>query len=362
MSRYEPWRSRLAAIDDAGLTRSLSSLKMVSPTRGQLNTQDVIVACSNDYLGLAFHPELCGAAKGVGAGASRLISGSRPIHHQLEDALEEAYGRPALLFVSGYQANLAVFSSVCEAGQHIASDALNHASIIDGIRLSPSECVVVPHGEPDAIPNGTDLIVVEGLYSMNGDRAPLDQYPKEPWLAVDEAHALGCLGPRGLGRAAEVGVEPDILVGTFGKALGAAGAFVVGPPELKELLINTGRSFIYTTAAPEPLVAMALAGFKLALGADDLRERLVQNTVYFRQGLAQLGWQALGSAHIVPVMAGKQVMDLSARLEKRGVLAPGIRYPTVAKGEERIRFTLSAAHTTVELDQILDALGAKPSG
>jgi len=204
------------------------------------------------------------------------------------------------------------------------------------------------------------MVVVEGLYSMDGDTVPLRDYPTAPWLAVDEAHAVGCLGPDGRGAAAEAGVTPDILIGTFGKAYGAAGAFVVGPAPLRDLLVNTGRSFIFTTAPPEPVVAMALAGMTAA--TDELRERLRSNTRYLRIGLRQLGYDPLGHAHIVPIVIGPGAMAVSDRLLARGVYAPGIRWPTVPRGQERIRLTVSAAHEEEHLDRILQALGPCSEG
>jgi len=353
-ARHQRWRDRLAAIEDRGQTRVLRTLKPTGPVTAELDGREVLVACSNDYLGLAHHPDVLAAASGGGAGGSRLISGSRPAHLALEALLEERYGRPALLFPSGYQANLGVLSTVCEAGDLIASDALNHASIIDGIRMSRADKVVVPHADPTSIPAGAKLIALEGLYSMDGDIPPFLDYPAAPWIAVDEAHAVGCLGPDGKGAAAAAGFEPDIVVGTFGKAYGASGAFVIGPPALKELLINAARSFIFTTAMPEPVAAMALAAMRLA--TQERRARLAENARFLRAGLRDLGWTTLGDAHIVPVVVGPTAMHLAAELLTRGIFAPGIRYPTVATGQERIRFTVSAAHTQNDLSKILDAM------
>ena len=326
------------------------------PTTAWLEGREVVVACSNDYLGLALDPRVQRAARGAGATSSRLISGDRPIHRALEERLEAWLGRPALVFSSGFLANLAVFSTVCAPGDRIASDAYNHASIIDGLRLSRAERTIVPHADPRAVPEDARLIVLEGLYSMDGDTPPLRDYPTAPWLAIDEAHAVGVLGPGGRGAAAAAGVQPDILIGTFGKAFGAGGAFVVGPPELKELLINAGRSFIFTTALPEPVAAMALAGLQAA--TDELRQRTRANVRRLRGGLRQLGWSPLGHDHIVPVVAGPRTLALADRLLSAGVFAPPIRYPTVARGQERLRFTVSAAHTPEQLDRICDALGA----
>ena len=356
MSRTQPWRRRLDAIQSAGRTRVLRTVTPTGPVTGVMDGEDVLLACSNDYLGLAWDPAVRRAAQGGGAGGSRLISGSRPIHQALEAYLEQLFGRPALLFPSGYSANLAVFSTVCETGDLLVSDALNHASIIDGVRLSKAHRQVVPHGQPHAIPQGARLVAVEGLFSMDGDTPVFADYPTSPWLAVDEAHAVGCLGPNGTGVAAAQGVQPDILIGTFGKAYGASGAFVVGSQDLKELLINAGRSFIFTTALPEPVATMALAGVHAA--TDALRERLAHNAARLRDGLRTNGWSVLGQHHIVPVVVGPSAMALSLRLLERGVFAPGIRYPTVPMGQERIRFTVSAAHTDANIDQIVAAMGS----
>lgn len=353
--RYEPWARRLDAIRRGGRQRSLRTLVPTGPTTADLDGREVIVACSNDYLGLAWDPEVRAAATGGGATGSRLISGSRPAHRALEEALEAWLGRPALLFGSGYHANLAVCSTVCEQGDLVASDAANHASIIDGLRLSRARRLVVPHADPDAVPPDARLVVVEGLFSMDGDVPPLARYPRGPWLAVDEAHAVGCLGPDGRGASAALGVTPDILIGTFGKAFGGAGAFVSGPRELIELLVNAGRSFIFSTAPPEPVAAMALAGLRRA--TDELRQRLEANVERFRCALLQLGWKPLGDAHVVPVVTGEHTMPLARRLLDQGVFAPGIRWPTVPAGQERVRFTVSAAHTPEQLDRICEALG-----
>lgn len=357
-ARYQAWRDRLATIDRAGRTRIVRALRPTGPVTAELGGREVVVACSNDYLGLAWHPEVQRAARGGGAGGSRLISGSRPVHHQLEDAVGERFDGDALIFGSGWHANLAVFSTVCDAGDRVASDALNHASIIDGLRLGRAERVVVPHADPSGVPDDARLVVVEGLFSMDGDVPPLGDYPRAPWLAVDEAHAVGCLGPGGQGAAALHGVRPDIRIGTFGKAYGAAGAFVVGPPELKRLLVNAGRSFIFTTALPEPVAAMATAGLRLA--DDARRQRLSDRAARLRRDLRGLGWPVIGEHHILPVIVGPSVMALADRLLAAGVFAPPIRWPTVAEGAERIRLTVSSEHDDAHLDRICEAFGPAP--
>jgi 7-keto-8-aminopelargonate synthetase-like enzyme len=342
-------------IRDAGRLRAPVPVQPISATTGLLYGREVVIACSNDYLGLAWDPRVRKAASGGGSGGSRLISGTRPSHVELESELERKFGRPALVFPSTWHANLSVFQAALEAGDKVASDALNHASIIDGIRLSRAQKVIVPHAQPQAVPTDVAMIALESLYSMDGDVPDLRAYPRRPWLAVDEAHAVGALGPDGRGIAASQGVTPDVLIGALGKAYGAAGGFVIGPPELKELLVNVGRSFIFTTAAPEPVVRMALAGIRAADA--ELRERLAGNAALFRTGLRDLGWSPLGVAHVVPVVVGPKAMEVAATLLERGVYAPGIRWPTVPAGQERIRFTVSAAHTPEQIEQILEALG-----
>lgn len=356
MSRTGPWERRLDEIRAAGRYRSLRTATPTGPVTAELDGRSVIVACSNDYLGLSWDPRVRGAAAGGGSGGSRLISGSRPIHRELERAVAAWLGtEAALTFPSGWHANVALFSTIAGEGDLVASDAANHASIIDGLRLGRARRVVVGHADPDGIPADTTAIAVEGLFSMDGDIPPLERYPTGPWLVVDEAHAVGCLGPEGRGAAAMLGVAPDAVVGTFGKAFGAAGAFVAGPGPLIELLVNAGRSFVFTTAPPEPVVAMALAGLRAA--DDERRERLRANTERLRCALTQLGWDPLGDAHIVPVVTGAATMALAARLLERGVWAPGIRWPTVPRGLERIRLTVSSEHQPEHLDRIADAMG-----
>jgi 7-keto-8-aminopelargonate synthetase-like enzyme len=355
-SRTRVWRDRLATLRAAGRHRVLRTLEPTGPVTARFGQRELLVACSNDYLGLAWDPEVRRAATGGGAGSSRLVSGSRPVHRALEEAVATWLGtEAALVLPSGWHANVAVFATIVGAGDTVASDAAVHASIIDGLRLSKARRTIVPHNAPDAIDPEATLVVVEGLYSMDGDRPPLDRYPTGPWLAVDEAHAVGCLGPDGRGVAASMGIVPDVIVGTFGKAFGAAGAFVAGSRDLIELLVNEARSFLFTTGVAEPVAAMALAGLRRA--SDEHRQQLVVNTTRFRRSLCDLGWVPLGDAHIVPIVTGPRTMDLMDHLLRRGVYAAGIRWPTVPEGGERIRFTVSAAHTAEDLDRIADALG-----
>ncbi len=356
MTRFSALEARVEAVEAAGLRRTLRTLKMQDATTGWLDGRIVNVFCSNDYLGLSMHPDVIRANRGSGAGSSRLISGNRPVHRHLEEQLSEMYGRPATLFSSGYHANLALMTTVLQAGDRVCSDALNHASIIDGLRLSKATRAIVPHADPSQLDARARMVVVEGLYSMDGDTLPLQRYVGEHWLAVDEAHAVGVLGPDGRGVSAAQGVEPDFLVGTLGKAFGAYGAFVVGPPSLRALLISQGRSFIFTTGLPEPVVHAALAALPHA--NNERRERLASRVAHFRQGLAELGLQALGEDHIVPIVFGSKTMAVAESLLRHGFWAAGIRAPTVPPGAERVRFTLSSEHTLEQIDQLLDSLQA----
>jgi 8-amino-7-oxononanoate synthase len=327
--------------------------------------EKLCIFSSNDYLGLARHPRVLEAWRegaGFGTGSARLIAGDRPAHHALEEALEDRFGQPATLFSSGWHANLALLSTVLESTDRVASDALNHASLIDGIRLSRADKQILPHGSLDLL-EGTRLLVLEGIYSMDGDIPDLERADRVTrksgaWWMVDEAHALGVLGPGGAGAAAAAGVQPDFRVGTLGKALGSFGAFVLGPPELKQLLISQSRSFIFTTGIPEAAARAALAGLQLA--EDGLRERLFDRVARLRQGLSELSIPALGQHHIVPIVLGSQTMEIARRLRRAGYLVPGIRPPTVAAGQERLRITLSAAHTDDQIDGLLEVLSKAP--
>ncbi len=353
MSRYAALSARVEAARADGLIRRLKLVDPIDETRARVDGRVVTLFCSNDYLGLANHPEIVAAYTGSGAGASRLVSGNRPAHIALEEALGQLYGREATLFGSGYAANLALVTTTVRPGDIVASDELNHASIIDAIRLSAAERVILPHGKAD-IPTGTRLAVVEGLYSMDGDILDLPRYFSDHWLAVDEAHTFGCYGPGGRGAAMAKGVVPDFVVGTLGKALGVVGAFIVGPPELRELLVSFGRSFVYTTGLPEPVARAALVALRLA--TDERREALAANVRRLRIGLLQIGATITGDAHVVPVLTGDRTMRVAERLLDQGFYAAGIRYPTVARGQERVRLTVSAAHTDEQIDRLVAAM------
>lgn len=352
-ARFKRLEQRVAEVKASGLKRELRPLTPTGPTTAELSGRSLDVFSSNDYLGLAW--ELRRHWRGRGATSSRLIAGDRNAHHALEEALEELFHGAALVFPSGYHANLALMSTLFEQGDVVASDSLNHGSIIDGLRLSKARRVVVPHATPEKLPADATAVVVEGLYSMDGDQLALEEYQHpDRWLVVDEAHAVGCVGPRGRGASYEQGVVPDVVVGTLGKSYGAAGAFIIGPPELKELLISRGRSFVYTTGLAEAAARAALAGLERA---DEERRSLLASRVRrFRAGLADLGRFPPGKDHIVPVVLGPATMAAAQALLEAGIYVPGIRAPTVAPGQERLRFSLSAAHSDEQIDRCLCAI------
>jgi len=322
----------------------------------------------NNYLGLAGHPEVIQATVewveryGAGSTASRLIVGNTAAHRELESFIAAWKGtEAALAFGSGYQANVGALSSLMCGDDLIISDRLNHASIIDGCRLSHARVEVYPHLDPDGLEQllkltgyRRKLVVTESIFSMDGDRAPLKEIEAlcKRWgalLMVDEAHATGVLGSRGQGLASELGVVPDIQMGTLGKAVGAAGAYVAGSRSLIDLLVNRARSLIYTTAAPPAVIGSALAALKIIASAEGeaRRARLKRNIQLFRE-LSDPAWRpASDPSHIVPVCIGESsaTMQASAYCLESGVFAHGIRFPTVPEGTARLRFTLMSDHT-----------------
>jgi glycine C-acetyltransferase/8-amino-7-oxononanoate synthase len=367
---------RLEELRDRGLYRRL---RLISGPQGPtvlLDGKPVLLLCSNNYLGLADHPAVCRAAAdaatrwGAGAGASRLISGDMVPHRSLEERLARFKGyEAALLFGSGYLANLGAISALARRGEVVFSDELNHASIIDGCRLSRAETFVYAHGDLEHLAWGLreaggrgSLIVTDGVFSMDGDLAPLEDLARlarahRCRLMVDEAHATGAVGPGGRGSVAAVGLgdEVDVIVGTLGKSLGSYGAYVCGSRELCDYLLNSARSFIFSTALPPPTVAAAMAALDQLESSPRLVERLRANATCFRTALAAQGLKPGGEAgtQIVPVLVGDpgKTMELSERLLAAGVFAQGIRPPTVPAGSSRLRFTVMASHRREELEK-----------
>lgn len=357
-------------------------LKVVDGEQGPtvvLNGQNVLNLSSNNYLGLANHPTLKEAAKealdryGCGSGASRLISGNMTAHEDLEQHLARFKGtEAALVFNSGYQANVGVIATLVEKGDVVLSDELNHASIIDGCRLARASVSVYRHCDmnhlknllEEAPPKSHKLIVTESVFSMDGDIAPLREMVElaeryGAMMMVDEAHATGVRGPNGAGVVAELGIGAEIMVqmGTLGKALGAFGAYVAGSAELKELLINRARSFIFTTALPPVVLAMASAAVKLVEKEQARQSALQRNTEQLRKGLNKFGYSVGGSTQIIPVIIGSErsCMQLATQLLESGIYVQGIRPPTVPVGTSRLRITTMATHTAKQMDRALEA-------
>ena len=378
-------REELAGIDSAGLRRRLRQLDSAQGVRINLEGRELLNFSSNDYLGLANDPILKRAASkaieefGAGSGSARLICGSQSPHHQLENALAAFKGtESAICFSSGYAAALGVLSAVMDEGDVVVIDKLVHASLIDGVRLSGAKLRVFKHNDLEDLERilqwaarreGHTLVITESVFSMDGDLAPIlnlielkEKYGA--WLMVDEAHATGLFGKdrRGLIEEFGVGDRVDIQMGTLGKALGSAGGYICGSQQLVDLLINRARSFVFSTA---PVPAQAAAA-KAAVDwvqtgeAEIARTRLWALVDQLKNGLIQRGWQLpVVRSAILPLIVGDEsdATVLSERLLTTGVFLPVVRYPTVARGEARLRITVSAAHSAEDVSQLLEVLG-----
>ncbi|WP_445928834.1 8-amino-7-oxononanoate synthase [Marinimicrobium sp. C2-29] len=337
--------------------------------------------CSNDYLGLASHPQVIAALRaasddyGVGSGASHLVCGHSREHHALEEELAAFCGRErALLFSTGYMANLGAITALLGRGDALFEDRLNHASLLDAGLLSGARFQRFKHNDLDHLETrlaGSDarrrLIAVDGVFSMDGDRAPLPELAAvaarhNGWLMVDDAHGFGCLGATGAGTVEHYGLNQDqvpILMGTLGKALGTFGAFVAGSEALIETLIQFARSYIYTTALPPAVAAATRTSLALVQSEPWRREHLNALIARFRRGARELGLTLMDSDTAVqPLLVGDEsrALALAERLEARGYWVVAIRPPTVPAGSARLRVTLSAAHTTEQVDGLLSAL------
>jgi 8-amino-7-oxononanoate synthase len=375
--------AKLAEVERNGLYRRLRPVSGAQDTVVTLEGREALLLSSNNYLGLANHPALKRAAQdaieryGCGAGASRLISGDMALHQELEQRLAELKNaEAALIFPSGYHANIGVISALTGPGDTIFSDALNHASIIDGCRLSRALVQVYRHGDMDHLAqllatcpqSGRRLIVTDSVFSMDGDIAPLVNIVTlarryDAWVMVDEAHATGVFGARGAGVVEALGLENEVEIqmGTLGKALGGCGAYVAGSRELIAWLINRARSFIYTTGVPPAVAASALAALDLVAREPERRQQLWENAAFLRQGLATLGYK-IGPTQspILPVLVGdaQPTMALADALLQRGVFAHGIRPPTVPAGTSRLRVTPMATHSRAQLTRALEMFAA----
>jgi glycine C-acetyltransferase/8-amino-7-oxononanoate synthase len=374
--------ARLEELRDRGLYRRLRLIDGPQGPRVLLDGSEVLLLCSNNYLGLADHPRVREAAAaaamewGAGAGASRLISGNMAPHRQLESQLAHFKGyESALLFGSGYLANTGTIAALADQGEVVFSDELNHASIIDGCRLSRAETFVYRHGDLEHLAWGLresggrgSLIVSDGVFSMDGDVAPLQGLHELARrhgcrLMIDEAHATGAIGPGGRGSVAAAGLsgEVDVVVGTLGKALGSYGAYVCATAETADFLVNNARPFIFSTAPSPPAVGAAAVALELLEGEPERVERLQANAATLRSALSREGLPAdRSSTQIVPVEVGDagRTMQLCELVLERGVFAQGIRPPTVPEGSSRLRFTVMSTHAREELERAAELVGA----
>ena len=375
---------RLAAVlsrrRSEGLYRQRLTLDSAQGPVVRLDGREYLNFCSNDYLGLAAHPRVVAAFQqaaatyGVGSGASHLVCGHSAPHHALEEALAELTGRPrALLFSSGYMANTGILASLLQAGDYVFEDRLNHASLLDGGLHSGARFQRFPHGDVAALRtrlaavDGLKLVVVDGVFSMDGDTAPLRELAsacaaQDAWLMVDDAHGFGVMGERGAGSTEAAGLgmaEVPVLMATLGKSLGTAGAFVAGSEDLIEALIQQARTYIYTTALPPAVAAASLASLQLLQEEAWRREHLANLVTRFRRGAEQLGLPLMNSSSAIqPLLLGDaaRAVSCSEQLRERGLLIGAIRPPTVPAGTSRLRITLSAAHSPEHVDRLLEQL------
>jgi 8-amino-7-oxononanoate synthase len=365
----------------AKLRRRLRTIDHADGPWLESGSQRLLSFCSNDYLGLAQHPQLVAALtraareEGVGSTSAHLICGHRTAHAELEEALAAWTGRErALLFSTGYMANLGVLQALLARGDVCVQDKLNHACLLDGAKLSGAELKRYPHADVAAAarqlasnPGAAALLATDGVFSMDGDVAPLRELAllcarERATLMVDDAHGLGVFGEHGAGSldAANLGQhEVPLLMATLGKALGCSGAFVAGPAALIEGLIQFARPYIYTTAMPPALAAAALEAVQLAQSEGWRREKLAALIERFRHGAAELGLPLAASASAIqPLLlrSAEAALTAAQALERQGLLVTAIRPPTVPAGQARLRITLSAAHEEAHVDRLLGAL------
>jgi len=389
MTLKDVLRRRLDERRQCNLYRELKTLDSAPGPRAVVDGRELLTFSSNDYLGLATHPDVIaaqrdGAGLGAGATASHLVNGHLNIHQQLQDTIAHVTGREAaLVFSSGYMANVGAICALVGRGDNIISDRLNHASLIDGARLCGAASLRFAHNDLESLERqlqraaqngGNTLVAVDGVYSMDGDLAPLAQMAAlcreyGAWLMVDEAHGFGTMGgvvgrealPLA-GSIAAAGLGQDavpVMMGTLGKAAGNAGAFVAGPRELIDYLVQFARPYIYTTGMPPAVAAGALAAIEVMQREPERRERLSRNIGFFRARAAELALPLAESASAIqPLMLGCEttVMTVAAELQQRGFLVGAIRPPTVPAGTARLRITLSANHSEAQIDQLLAAL------
>ena len=372
--------SRLEELDAAGLIRRRRVLDGPQGAHVHIQGKPCLAFCSNDYLGLANHPALVSAARrgaamyGVGAGASHLVCGHSAPHEEVEAALADFIRLPrALYFSTGYMAALGTIPALAGRGDALFSDALNHACLIDGTRLSGADVHVYPHMDLAALehalarcPNQQKLVVSDAVFSMDGDIAPVPEMLAlceryDAWLLLDDAHGFGVLGEAGRGVLSHFNVQSPRIVylGTLGKAAGVSGAFIAGDGSVIEWLLQRARTYIFTTAAPPLLAVATLESLRLIELETWRREHLAALIMRLREGFAGLPWRLLPSATpIQPLIVGdnRAVVALSEALLEQGIWVPAIRPPTVPAGTARLRISLSAAHGIEDIDRLLHTL------
>jgi 8-amino-7-oxononanoate synthase len=378
---FETLAQELQNLTARDLRRRLTEVEEVLPGgRVRVGGRVLLNLSSNDYLGLSRDPRLINAAQeaashwGAGAGASRLVAGHLALHREVEESLAAFKGtEAAVIFSTGYMANLGVISALVGPGDTVFCDRLNHASIYDGIKLSGANLARFPHRDMDRLENllqkagaGRRLIVTDSVFSVDGDLAPLkdlvelkDRYGAG--LMVDEAHATGVLGPKGAGLAEALGLTPrvEVHMGTFSKALGSLGGYVAGDRRLIDYLHNRARSFIYSTALPPPVLGAMGAALQVVTQEPERRNYLLTEAQTFREALSQAGFDLIGSeTQIVPILVGEnaRTLEVAARLRERGLMAVAFRPPTVTPGRARVRFSLSAAHSRGDLREACQAI------
>ena len=373
-------QTALAELEVDGLRRSRRVLDGAQGARVVVDGREFLSFTSNDYLGLAGHPAIAEAARraadefGVGAGAAHLLSGHHRLHHDLEQELADFVGMPAaLLFSTGYMANLGVIQALLDRHGEVFADRLNHASLVDAAVLSRATLTRYPHLDLAALERqlaasqaGMKLIASDTVFSMDGDLAPVAELLElaerfDAWLYLDDAHGFGVLGEHGEGVLSRLASRPKRLIylATLGKAAGVSGAFVAGRGDLIEWLVNKARTYVYTTAQPPLLAAAVSASLKLIADEPWRRQRLRELAARLKAGMAQLPWSLLPSdTPIQPLLVGTQqaALALAEGLQQRGILIPAIRPPTVPQGSARLRISLSAAHTPEDVDELLAAL------
>jgi len=377
----EPVREWLAARDDANQWRVRRCLTTPQGPLIEIGGKPLINFCSNDYLGLANHPAITAAFKrgvdeyGVGSGASQLICGHSKVHAELEEQLAVFTGRErALVFSNGYMANLAVISAFAGRADHVIGDRLNHASLIDGARLSGARFRRYPHADCrglerilSSVKGGHILVVTDSVFSMDGDLAPLPEIAgicrqHGARLMVDDAHGFGVLGKTGAGALEAFEIDSaavSILMGTFGKALGGYGAFVAGDADIVEYLIQAARPYIYTTALPPALAVAAAESLRLIREEPDRSEYLYSLIDHYKQTVSELGLPAYASSTpIQPLILGEagRALQISEALREAGYYVAPIRPPTVPSATSRLRITLSASHSREQVDGLLETV------